>query len=85
MPVLSEQTTETAPNVSTDGSLRTIVLALTIFCTPKAKTIVTTAGKPSGTAATAKEIANMKLSTMPSIQPSVPKGAWALALNKSMI
>ena len=61
-----------------------MVLALTIFWTPNAKTIVTTAGKPSGTAATAKEIANMKLSIMPSSQPSVPKGTRALALNKSI-
>ena len=56
MPVLSEHTTETAPNVSTEGSFLTIVFALTIFCTPIARTIVTTAGKPSGIAATASEI-----------------------------
>ena len=64
MPVLSEHTTLTAPNVSTDGNLRTMVLAFTILCTPKAKTMVTTAGKPSGTAATANEIANIKSSTI---------------------
>ena len=54
-----------------------MVLALTIFWTPKAKTIVTTAGKPSGTAATANEIESMKLSTMPSNQPSGPPLSFA--------
>ena len=43
VPVLSEQTNETAPKVSTDARRLTIVLTLTILVIPMAKTIVTTA------------------------------------------
>ena len=53
-----------------------MVLALTIFCMPKAKTIVTTAGKPSGIAATPKLIANIKFSINPSIHPWPSTGLW---------
>ena len=56
VPVLSEQITLTAPNVSTEWSLRTIVFALAILWTPIARTIVTTAASPSGIAATASDI-----------------------------
>ena len=62
VPVLSEQTTLTAPSVSTDGSLRTIVFTFAILETESARTIVTTAGSPSGTAATAREIAVRNIS-----------------------
>ena len=62
VPVLSEQTTLTAPSVSTEGSLRMIVCTLTILVTDKARQIVTTAGSPSGTAATASEIATRSIS-----------------------
>ena len=51
VPVLSEQTTLTAPSVSTEGSLRMMVCTLTILVTDRARQIVTTAGSPSGTAA----------------------------------
>jgi len=54
----------TAPNVSTAGSLRTMVFTLTIFVTPRANTIVTTAVSPSGTAATAKAMAVINISIM---------------------
>ena len=54
MPVLSEQITVTLPRVSTLGSRRTNAFLATIRCRPIAKTTVTTAGSPSGTAATAR-------------------------------
>ena len=40
-----------------------MVLTLTSRCTPRASTIVTTAGSPSGTAATASEMAVISIST----------------------
>ena len=57
VPVLSLQTIETLPRVSTEGNFLTTVLTLTILWTPIDKTIVTTAAKPSGIAATANAIA----------------------------
>ncbi len=48
------------PRVSTASSLRIMAFFLLILVMPKAKTMVTTAGRPSGIAATAKEIAVMK-------------------------
>ena len=62
VPVLSEQTTLTAPSVSTHGSRRTMVLTFTIRVTLRARQSVTTAGSPSGTAATAREIAVRSIS-----------------------
>ena len=62
VPVLSVHTTLTAPSVSTDGSFLTIVPALTILVTLKASTMVTTAGSPSGTAATASDMAVISIS-----------------------
>ena len=61
---MSEHTILTAPKVSTAGSLRTIVFTLTILVTPSANTIVTTAVRPSGTAATASAIAVINISTI---------------------
>ena len=52
VPVLSEQITVVQPSVSTDGSLRTMALRLTIWRVPSARHVVTTAGSPSGMAAT---------------------------------
>jgi len=54
VPVLSEQITETDPNVSTAGSFLTIACSLINRWTPIARTMVTIAGNPSGIAATAK-------------------------------
>src|SRR5690606_36507698 len=54
VPVLSEQITDAQPKVSTEGSLRTIALRLIIRCTPRARAMVTIAGRPSGIAATAR-------------------------------
>ncbi len=56
VPVLSEQIVVTEPSVSTAGSLRVIARRRAICCTPSASVIVTSAGRPSGTAATAKPI-----------------------------
>ena len=57
VPVLSEQITVTDPRVSTAGSLRINALRRSIRCAPSARVMVTTAGNPSGTAATAIAIA----------------------------
>ena len=56
VPVLSEQTVVTEPSASTAGSLRVMALRRAICCTPIARVIVTSAGSPSGIAATAKPI-----------------------------
>ncbi|MNT20786.1 hypothetical protein D3C72_1561030 [compost metagenome] len=52
VPVLSVQMTDTAPIVSMAGRRRTMVLRRAIACTPMASVMVSTAGKPSGMAAT---------------------------------
>lgn len=66
VPVLSEQITVVEPNVSTDESCFTIEFFCARRFTPRARAIVIVAGNPSGTAATATEVANrsvcMKLS-----------------------
>ena len=62
VPVLSEHTTLTHPNVSTLGRRFTMAFAFTIRETESASTIVTMAGSPSGTAATAREIAVISIS-----------------------
>ncbi|GMA25957.1 hypothetical protein GCM10025864_37160 [Luteimicrobium album] len=56
VPVLSEQIVVTAPSVSTDGRRRVIALRRAICWTPSASVMVTSAGSPSGTAATANPI-----------------------------
>ena len=57
VPVLSEQITSVPPKVSTAGNLRTKARRSAIFCVPNARIIVEIAGKPSGRAATAIEMA----------------------------
>ena len=59
-PVLSEQMTDVQPSVSTLGSERTIALRAAILRVPSARQIVTTAGRPSGMAATASATAILK-------------------------
>ena len=54
VPVLSEQMKVVQPRVSTAGSLLTMALRLAMRCTPMARAPVTTAGRASGTAATAR-------------------------------
>ena len=74
VPVLSEHTTFTQPNehndnyysrgspwqpnVSTTGSFLTIACLRAILITPRANVTVTTIGRPSGIAATAKLLKN---------------------------
>ena len=64
VPVLSEQMTVVQPRVSTAGSLRIRACRRIIFCIPRARQMVTTAGSPSGTAAMAKLTAVIKSSMM---------------------
>ena len=61
VPVLSEQMTCVQPRVSTAESLRMIALCWLIFVTPMDSTMVTTAARPSGMAATASDTATMKV------------------------
>lgn len=60
VPVLSEQITVVHPRVSTEGSVRTMALCLAIWRVPRARHVVTTAGRPSGMAATARATAILK-------------------------
>ncbi|OQA08075.1 MAG: hypothetical protein BWY65_01625 [Firmicutes bacterium ADurb.Bin373] len=60
---MSEQITVAVPSVSTAGSLLIIAWRRLILVTPRASTMVTTAGNPSGTAATARLIATMNISS----------------------
>ena len=53
VPVLSDAMTVAEPSVSTAARWRTMALRLAMRCTPSDSTAVTTAGSPSGTAATA--------------------------------
>jgi hypothetical protein len=53
VPVLSVTITVTLPSVSTEGRWRTRTCRAAMRCTPTARAMVTTAGSPSGTAATA--------------------------------
>ena len=52
----------TAPRVSTEGSFLTMVCTLTMRVTLSARQMVTTAGSPSGTAATARDMAVSSIS-----------------------
>ena len=62
VPVLSEHTIDVLPKVSTAGRLFIIAFFLTILCTLKARTTVTTVANPSGIAATANAIAVLNAS-----------------------
>ena len=62
VPVLSEQITVVEPSVSTAGSLRMMALRRAMRCTPMARAMVTTAGRPSGMAPTARAMAKMRVS-----------------------
>jgi hypothetical protein len=64
VPVLSEQITEVLPRVSTVGSRRTRAWRLTMRCTPMASEMVTTAGRASGTTATASATPKMNISSI---------------------
>ena len=60
---VARQITVTAPRLSTAGKRRMIARRRAMRCTPKARMMVSTAGKPSGIAATARptEAINMSL------------------------
>jgi hypothetical protein len=60
VPVLSLQITVVHPNVSTEGRDLTMALKRAILLVPRAKHVVTTAGRPSGIAATARATATLK-------------------------
>ena len=64
VPVLSEQMTPAQPRVSTAGSFFTIAPLLAMRPTPRASTMVTMAGRPSGMAATARETAVRNISSI---------------------
>jgi len=72
VPVLSEQMVVTDPRVSTAGSLRMRAFRRIMRCAPRARQMVTMAGNPSGTAATARATAMMNISSTapPSSKPS---------------
>ncbi len=72
VPVLSEQMTVHAPNVSALGSFLIRAFFLAILWTPIANDIVTTAGRPSGIAATAMAIAARSISRAGFFAMSVP-------------
>ena len=80
VPVLSEQITVTDPSASTAGSLRVIALRRAICCTPSASVTVTTAGRPSGMAATANPIAAEISSSMVNWWMSLPMISIAAAI-----
>ena len=63
VPVLSEQITEALPSVSTAGNRRMIARRAAMRRIPTASTIVTTAGSPSGMAATARLIESRNISS----------------------
>jgi hypothetical protein len=62
VPVLSEQMTETLPSVSIAGRRRTSALRFTIRCAASVSEIVVTAGRASGTTATASAVPNRSIS-----------------------
>ena len=63
VPVLSVQTTDAEPNVSTDESRLTMARRRAMRCTPRARTTDRMAGRPSGTAATASDTPTSRTST----------------------
>ena len=71
VPVLSEQMICVHPRVSTAVSLRMMALRLDIFVTPMESTMVTTAARPSGIAATARDTATIKVLRM--VSPLIPE------------
>ena len=80
VPVLSEQMTVTEPSVSTAGSFRIRARRASIRCEPRARVTVTTAGSPSGIAATARLTAERNSSTGSSPRNSpIPKRRATIA------
>ncbi|VVC71898.1 Uncharacterised protein [uncultured archaeon] len=78
VPVLSVQMTSTLPSVSTAESLRTMAFLPASTCTPSAREMVMTMGRPSGMAATACAMARRMRSERPRWLKSVPKTMMAM-------
>ncbi len=71
VPVLSEQITVAQPSVSTAASLRAMARLCAMRCMPMPSVTVTTAGSPSGMAATASamEVSTISISASPRRSP----------------
>lgn len=80
VPVLSEQIVVTEPRPSTAVSRRVIALRRAICWTPSASVIVTSAGRPSGMAATAKPIAAETSSSSAKLWTSRPMTSITAAM-----
>ena len=91
VPVLSEQMVVTDPSVSTDGRRRTSACTATMRRAPRASSTVTTAGRASGMAATARlmAVSAMSRGTSPRRMPTtkitaqMPSTAMAKRLPKA--
>ncbi len=89
MPVLSEQITVAQPSVSTACSRLTSAFRFTMRLTESANEIVTMAGNPSGTAATARDtpVISICMRGSPRMMPvivttaQIPKQPTAIALD----
>jgi hypothetical protein len=79
VPVLSLQITVALPSVSTAGSLRINTFRVAIRRTPMASAMVTMAGSPSGTAATASDTAAMK-----TCSAGIPRASPATAVTATI-
>ncbi len=84
VPVLSEQITEADPRVSTELRFLTIASRRAIRCTPMESTTESTAGSPSGTAATARETPRSSTVTASSAE-STPLTAQTVPMTTSAI
>ena len=82
---MSEQITVTEPRVSTLGSRRTNALRATIRWRPMASTSVTTAGRPSGTAATARLTDRISTSSRPPPRPISSRKITPTTTRQTMI
>ena len=65
VPVLSKQTAPTAPRVSMASRRRTTALCRRMSRMPRAMVTVATVGRPSGIAATAREMADLAIWAAP--------------------
>ena len=81
VPVLSVHITVALPKVSTTGNFLTITFFLAMTLMPIANAMVTTAGSPSGIAATAKDTDILKSSSI----KSASKLPQALMISKTKI
>ena len=85
VPVLSEQITVTEPRVSTAGRRRTSALDFTSRRAPIASSTVTTAGKASGMAATARLMAVSAIGSQGSPRPQTPSANTSAQMARTTI